>query len=136
MSPSRSGGKAGRRLTDSFVVCPHPYDLHNVAVFEHLINETMLDIDPPGICSSQITDEFFVPWRSLERVLFEDRKQFLRFRFQSRSRKFFGIFSSLFGVNKRPLHQSSSGEHFSTGVFSPRMIDSRIFGMESKYNVS
>lgn len=42
----------------------------------------------------------------------------------------------MFCENDRPLHQGSSGEHFSTGVFKPCRIDSRILGIESKYRVS
>lgn len=117
-------------------MCPHPNDLDDPLVFEHLINKTMLDINSARVCSSEITNKFLVPRGNLEGVVFEDSEEFLRLRFQSGRRKFLSIFLSLFGVDKFPLHQSSSAEHFSTGVFKPRTIDSRIFGMESKYNVS
>jgi|GEM_PF-6092407 len=102
----KDGGKASDQPSGSFVMSPHPNDFHNSIVFENLVDKPMLNIDPSRIRSSQIASELF------------------------------GIFLSLFRINKRPFHQESSGEHFSTGVFKPRTIDSRILGIESKYNVS
>jgi len=115
---------------------PHPNDFHDVAVFENLVHETMLNGDAARIRSAQITDKLFVAWRSLEGVLFKNLEEFFGFRFQSGSHKLLGVIPGLFGLDKRPLHQGSSVEHFSTGVLRPRTIDSRIFGMESRYNVS
>src|SRR3990172_8332154 len=97
----------------------------------------MLDINATRICPSQITDKFFVSRRNLKRISFEELEENFGFELQTCCREFLGIFLVLLGVNKRPgLHQVSSGEHFSIGVFSPRRIDSRIFGIESRYNVS
>src|SRR5258707_515279 len=120
-----------------FVMCPHSDDLHNPAIFKNLINKPMLNCDTPGVCPSQITDKFFVPRRSLEGVWFEDLEKFFCLRFQAGRRQLFSIFLCLRGVDQSPLHhQAGSGEHFSTGVRNPRRMDSRIFGIESKYSVS
>jgi hypothetical protein len=136
ISRMKSGGKACGLLASSFVMCPHPNDFHNAVVFENLVDEPMLDIDPSGIRSSQITNELFVPRRSLKGIYFENLEEFFSLGSQSSCSEFLGVLLSLFRVNKRPFHQESSGEHFSTGVFKPRTIDSRILGMESRYNVS
>lgn len=58
------------------------------------------------------------------------------FGFNPAAASFFCVSLRQFGEDKCPFHQESSGEHFSTGVFSPRTIDSRILGIESRYNVS
>ena len=115
---------------------PHPNDLDNAAILEDLVNETMMDVNAARVSSGQVTNKLLISRWSLERVDFEDFKQFFGFWFQASSNKFLCVFLSLFGENKRPFHQESSGEHFSTGVLSPRMIDSRILGIESRYNVS
>lgn len=59
-------------------MCPHPNDLYDMAIFQYLIHETMLNIDSTGVGSGQITNEFLVTRRSLEGILFEDLKEFLR----------------------------------------------------------
>ena len=133
---SQDGGKASLSTASLFVMCPHPNDLYNPPVFEDLVHKTMLNIDATRIRSAQITDKLLISRGRLEGINFEDFEQLLGFWFQTRRGEFLGVFLCLFGENKPPFHQESSGEHFSTGVFKPRTIDSRILGMESKYNVS
>ena len=115
---------------------PHPNDFHNTSIFEDLINEAMLNVDTARIRTGQITNELLISRRTLERVDFKNFEQFFGFWLQSSGSKFLCIFLCLLGEDKRPFHQVSSGEHFSTGVLSPRTIDSRIFGIERRYNVS
>ena len=99
---------------------PHSNDLHNPFIFENLVDQSMLDIDPARICPSQITNKFFVSGRSLEGIDFKNFEEFLGFGFQPGRREFLSILLSLSGVDKRPrLHQTSSGEHFSMGVLRP-----------------
>src|ERR1051326_290533 len=116
---------------------PHPNDFYNAFIFENLVNQSMLDIDAARIRPDQVSYQLFVTRRGLERINFEDSEKFFSIAFQSGRREFLGIFLSLSGIDKRPLlHQASSGEHFSTGLFKPRRIDSRIFGIDSRYKVS
>lgn len=115
---------------------PHSNDLDNAAIFENLVDETMLNINASRVSSGQITNKLLISRCSLEGVHFENFKEFFGFGLQVGSDKFLCVFLSLFGENKRPFHQESSEEHFSTGVLSPRIIDSRILGIESRYNVS
>ena len=117
-------------------MCPHPNDFHNAPFFEDLINQAMMNADATRIRSGQITNELLVSRRSLERIEFKDFEQFLGLCFQSSGGKFHCIFLCLLREDKCPFHQVSSGEHFSTGVLSPRTIDSRILGIERRYNVS
>jgi hypothetical protein len=72
----------------------------------------------------------------LERIFLKYLKQFFSFWFQSSGGELLSILLRLFGKYNFPFHQGSSVEHFSTGVLSPRMIDSRIFGIDNKYKVS
>ena len=116
---------------------PHSNNFHNPFIFENLVDQSMLNIDAARICPSQITNKFFVSGRSLEGIDFKDFEKFFGFGFQSGRRDFLGILLSLSGVDKRPrFHQTNSGEHFSIGILRPRRIDSRIWGIESRYNVS
>lgn len=120
----------------SLVVRPHADNFNDVAVFNYLIDETVLDINPARVCSSQVANKLFEPWWGLKWVCFEYFEEFFCLVFQSGSCKLPGVFIGIFGVNKSPFHQESSVEHFSTGVFSPRTIFSRILGIDKRYNVS
>ncbi len=62
---------------------PHPNHLHHPLCLEHLVNQPMLDIDPPRIGSGKITDELLVGRRIREWILRKDRKQELRFGLQA-----------------------------------------------------
>lgn len=99
----RIGGKARRSSASSFVMSPQPDDLHNPAVFENLIHQTVLNVYSARIGSNQITNEFLVPGRTLKGVLFENLKQFFGFRLKAGSGELFRILLGLFGVNKRPF---------------------------------
>jgi len=127
-----SGRLTSLKTRRSFVVRPHPNDLHSSLFFEDLIDETMLDIDSARICSCEITDELFVRRGSLKRIEFEEFQQSFGFGFKSTGGESLGVFLCLFCEDDCPHYQGSSVEHFSTGVFIPRRIDSRIFGIDSR----
>ncbi len=55
--PGASGERSPVLAAKSFVVCPHPKDLDRLDVFEHLIDKTMLDIDPAGTRPCQAAKE-------------------------------------------------------------------------------
>jgi len=54
---------------------PQPDHFYDLIFFQDLIDETKLDVDPPGKGTGQISDEFFEGRRSLEGILFEDLQQ-------------------------------------------------------------
>jgi hypothetical protein len=58
---------------------PEPEDFYHSFVFEHLVNNTMLDIDAARVCSSKITNEFFKRRRPPVRIFRNQRQQFLSF---------------------------------------------------------
>lgn len=62
-----------------FVVAPHTQDFHRLFGYQYLIDEAMLDIEATRIGAGQITDEFFIRWWILIRVLVENFEQFLGF---------------------------------------------------------
>ena len=59
-------------MAQLFVVSPHTDDLHGVLFFEDLIDESVLDIDPAGVSSSKVANEFLEWWWVLKRVGLED----------------------------------------------------------------
>ena len=118
------------------IVRPHSKHLHNPLLLEHLIDQTVLNIDPSQTGASQVADQFLVGWRGLERVLGQNCQQGLGFFFQSGGSKFFGILLCVLGVQKLPTHQASSLLHSSGDAARPSRIDSRMPGTERRYRVS
>lgn len=51
------------------VMSPHADHLDGVFGLIDLIDQSVLDIDPTRIGSCQITNQFLVTWRGLERIL-------------------------------------------------------------------
>ena len=56
---------------------PYPQHLDDVLLRDYLVDEAMLDIQPPGVGASRIAYELFVGRRILERVLRKDGQQLL-----------------------------------------------------------
>ena len=54
---------------------PHPDDLHNTLATKHLIDETMLNVDPTRERAGKIADEFLKGRRRLEGIASEDFEQ-------------------------------------------------------------
>lgn len=117
-------------------MCPHSNDLNNSLLRKNLVDVSVLNVYPPGVRASQIADQLLIRRFCLMGIVFENLDESFGFGLEPRCRQFLGIFLSLFCENNGPLHQGSSGEHFPTDVFSPRRIDARILGIESKYRVS
>ncbi len=124
------------RRQRSLVMRPHANDLYGTDFGEDLIHQAMLDVDPAGARPSKIADELFIPGRSLKRVSLQDFEEIFGLSFQAGGGEFLGVLLGLFRENDGPRHQGSSVEVLLIGVLSPRIMDSRIFGMESRYNVS
>jgi hypothetical protein len=54
---------------------PHPKNLYNSLVFQHLVNKAMLNVNPTGIGSSKIANQFFERRWSLKRISPQDREK-------------------------------------------------------------
>lgn len=61
--------------TTLFVMRPHPKDFHAVLLFEHLVHEPMMDVDPSRVGSCEIANQLFIGRRSLERILHDKSQQ-------------------------------------------------------------
>jgi len=57
-----------------FVMSPHSEDLDGSYLFQDLIDETVLDIDPTRIGSGKVSDQLFKGWRGLKRIFGQDGK--------------------------------------------------------------
>jgi len=62
-------------------MAPHAQDLDNLLLLQDMINQTVLNIDAPRICTSKITYQLFIGRRISERILRKQRKKLLRFWF-------------------------------------------------------
>ena len=56
---------------------PQPDHFDEAVLFQHLIDEAMLEVDPAGIGACQITDQFLVGRWVLKRIFLKDIQQFL-----------------------------------------------------------
>ena len=79
----------------SFVMRPHPDNLHYPIFLENLINETVLNVDSPRVRPFEVTHQFLVWGRISERTLSEDRQERLGLFTQARRRDLSGIFLRL-----------------------------------------
>jgi len=62
-----------------FVVTPEPENFYHSFIFEHFVNNTMLDIDAARVCSCKITNELFERRRPPIRIFRNQRQQSLSF---------------------------------------------------------
>ena len=118
------------------IMCPHPDNFHGLDFIQNLINQSMLDIDSSGTCTVQVAQKFFVGWRIFVGIFFEDFEQTLGLGLKSGVCDLLCILLGLLGRNQSPVHHSSSSSHSSIGLLMPSWMDSRIPGIEVRYNVS
>ena len=64
----------------SFVIAPHPNDLDDALLFYNLIHQPVLYVDSSGVSAAQITDQFFIRGRRLERIFAGNFQQLFSFR--------------------------------------------------------
>ena len=107
------------RTRELFIVGPHPDDFNGLNLIHDLIHQPVLDVDPSGVRTGKIADEFFVWRRILVRIFFEEFEQPFSLRFQSGLRDLFRILLGLLGKNQTPAHHSSFSLLSSTGLLSP-----------------
>jgi hypothetical protein len=74
----RSGHRKRFFAEQSLVVSPHVQDVHDLPFGVDPINQPVLNIDPAGAKTTQITDLFLEAGRRLERVLPQNVTQCLR----------------------------------------------------------
>lgn len=55
-----------------FVMSPHADHFNCLDIFDDLINQSVLNIDPTGICTRQVAYKFFVWWGIFEWIFFDD----------------------------------------------------------------
>lgn len=59
-----------------FVMRPHPNDFHCALLFEHLIDEPMLDVDAARIGSLEVADQLLIGKWILDQLPFHQRRSF------------------------------------------------------------
>jgi len=62
----------------AFIVRPHPQDQDYPLLREHLVDETMLDVDPTGAAARQVAHQTLVGRRAGEGIVRDDVKKMLR----------------------------------------------------------
>ena len=53
-----------------FIMRPHADNLYGLDIFQELVNQSMLNVDPSGIGAGQITYKFFVWWGIFKGIFF------------------------------------------------------------------
>jgi hypothetical protein len=113
----------------SVVVSPHPQNLNDLFLLKNLIHQTVLDVDPAGVCSQQISNKGF-KWRRISKgILLNDLQEFLGLLCEGSSLKFFCVFLCLASKSESVAHRSISSSQSLIGSFIPAIIDSLIPGM-------
>src|SRR5665647_1328631 len=114
------------------VVGPHPQHLDNALIGEDLVDQAMLDVDPPREGTAQVADELLERRRGLELVLLQDVEERLGLRLQTGGGELPCVFARLLRVEQPPAHQSSSPSSSSAGAAMPSRMDSRMPGIETR----
>ena len=111
---------------------PEADDFNGPDVSQNLIDEPVLDVDAAGIRAGKVADELFVRGRSLEGILTKDGQQDFSFGTPPRRGEFLGVFLGLACEDDLPRYHANFSRHRDTGVFSPRRMDSRMPGIETR----
>ena len=99
-------------------------------------NQTVLDVDPSGISTSQVAHQLFIRRWILKRVFLNQRQKLLCFGLEPRRSQFGRVLLRMLGKDQLPTHQSNSLAHSSTDSAMPSLMDSRMPGTDNKYSVS
>lgn len=111
---------------------PKAQNFHHLDLREDLIDQPVLDIDSPRICTRQIPDEFLERRRVLKGIFSEDFQENLRFRPKPGGGQLLRVLLRLFREDELPAYQASFFDSLPTGVFIPSRIDSRIPGIDRR----
>lgn len=114
---------------------PKTNDFDGLDRGKHLIDQAVLNVDPPRASTRQISDQLLVRGRILIRIGSQDFEKSFSFRPQAGGGEFLRVLLRL-GEDEPPAHQASFFDSFLTGVLRPALMDSRIPGIESRWRVS
>lgn len=128
--------RGGNHIAHSLIVGPHAQDPHGPLFAEDLIHHTVLNVDPAGVGTSEVSDQLLKGWRILKWVVGKNRQHFLRLGLEPAGGKLLGVFECLLGKHNLPTHHFSAFALFANGSAMPALMDSRIPGTASKYSVS
>jgi len=119
-------------------VRPHAQNLYRPVSNVDFVYETMLAIDPARIKAGKIADELLERRWVPVGIVSQNGEQLFYLLLQSRRSDFFRIFLRCLRKDDAPrlTYQSTASEHESSGSAAASRTDSRIPGIESKYNVS
>lgn len=133
---SDSHWRDGRCAVRSCVVRPHSQNVDDLARFENLVNQTVLNVDPSRVTALQFPLQRFVSrWRSI-RVFSQNLQKFGGMALQIALRKLLRILLRLPGKDDFVAHQSSFPDPFSIPSFRAFWMDSTIPGIEWRNSVS
>ncbi len=59
----------------SFVVSPHPQHFHHFLFLKHLIDESMLDVNPARVSTRKVTKKLLIARRTLKGILLKDSQK-------------------------------------------------------------
>ena len=121
---------------DSFVMGPHAEDLHHPLLFQNLIYQAVLNVDPARVGACQITHELFIGRRVYEWISGQNSEKVFGLRPQTGSVNFLCVLRGLPGKDDLPVYQRMFFTHDRMGVFIPRRIDSLIPGIDNRNRVS
>jgi len=116
----------------SFVMGPHPNDFHRPFLRVDLIHKSVLDVNPPGPCTIEISDQLLKSWRALKRILLQNLKQAFCLGPKIAGRQLLGVLQGLLGVIELPGHQAISVLALPNGSLNPFRMDSRIPGIDRR----
>lgn len=115
---------------------PHAQDSDGPLLWKDLVDNAMLDVDTAGVGAREISNELFVGWWILERVVCQDGQQFLCLLPQAAGDQLLCVLDCMLGEDKLPAHHFKAFALFERGSAIPALMDSRMPGTASKYKVS
>ena len=115
---------------------PHSQDTNGSFFAENFVDYSVPDVDSTRIRTCQISHQLLVRRRVLKRVLCDDYNEFLSFLLEATRREFLRVLESLLREDDLPAYHLSALALLAKGSAMPALIDSRIPGTDSRYNVS
>ena len=111
---------------------PETDDFDRPDVFQHLIDEPVLDVNPARVRTGEVADEFFIWRRGLVGIFTKHGQQDFGFGTQPCRGELLGVFLGLAREDDPPNYHANFSRHRDTGVFSPRRMDSRMPGIDTR----
>ena len=106
------------------VMRPHADNLHGLFFLQNFVHQTMLNIQPPRICTLQTASQILIRRWFLKWILPQNLDKRLRFFRQMHCLEFRHIRRRGFRIDDSPAHHVtlSADRHSSVEVFSPSTI--------------